>query len=280
MQHTEQKWLDNKRIVVATKHQKERVIYPLFLELYNCTFLSSKIDTDLLGTFSGEIERTLSPYETAIEKCRLAFKTTDADYAIASEGSFGPHPSLFFVSADEEFILFMSRDEQLIIWAKHISTETNYNQIDTPSTEQLTEFLEKIQFPSHKVLFKSKTKIEKGIDEINILNELIQECKHQNESFQIETDMRAHNNPTRMKVIEETTYKLLEKLNSFCPSCNTPGFSVQEIVKGLPCAQCGLKTESTLKHIKICTSCNHNEDILYPRGIKTQDPMYCAFCNP
>ena len=273
-------WLKNKKIVVASKHEKVKAIKPLFDVKFDSTFLSCNIDTDQLGTFSGEIERILTPYEAAIEKCRMAFNETDADYAIASEGSFGPHPTLFFVPADEEFMLFMSRDEQLIIWAKHISTETNYNQIDTPSTEQLTEFLEKIQFPSHKVLFKSKTKIEKGIDDINILNELIQECKHQNESFQIETDMRAHNNPTRMKVIEETTYKLLEKLNSFCPSCNTPGFSVQEIVKGLPCAQCGLKTESTLKYIKICTSCNHNEDILYPRGIKTEDPMYCAFCNP
>ena len=273
-------WLKNKTIVVATKHQKEKVIQPLFDVKFDSTFLSIEIDTDLLGTFSGEIERILTPYEAAIEKCRMAFNVTNTDFAISSEGSFGPHPTLFFVPANEELIVFMSRDEELIIWAKHISTETNYSQIDTPSTEQLTEFLEKVQFPSHKVIFKSKTKIEKGIDDINILNELIQECKHQNESFQIETDMRALNNPTRMKVIEETTYKLLEKLNSFCPSCNTPGFTVQEIVKGLPCAQCGLKTESTLKHIKICTSCNHNEDILYPRGIKTEDPMYCAFCNP
>jgi hypothetical protein len=280
MQQIKQKWLDNKRIVVATKHQKERVIYPLFLEFYNCTFLSIEIDTDLLGTFSGEIERTLSPYETAIEKCRMAFKTTDADFAIASEGTFGPHPSLFFVPADEEFILFMSRDEQLIIWAKHISTETNYNQIENQTDNQLSDFLEKVQFPSHKVIFKSNTRIEKGINNLNFLNQLIRECELQNVSFSIETDMRAHCNPTRMKVIEETTSKLLEKLNSFCPSCETPGFSVQEVVKGLPCAQCGLKTESTLKHIKICTSCNHKEDILYPRGIQIEDPMYCPFCNP
>jgi hypothetical protein len=274
------KWLSNKRIVVASKHQKERVIYPLFLEFYKCTFLSVEIDTDLLGTFSGEIERTLSPYETAIEKCRMSFKTKDADFSIASEGSFGPHPSLFFVPADEEFLLFMSRDEQLIIWAKHISTETNFNKTEKPNIEQLSDFLEKIQFPSHKVIFKSNSKIEKGIDDLDVLNQLIQESKLHNKPFSIETDMRAHCNPTRMKVIEETTKKLLEKLNSFCPSCETPGFSVQEVVKGLPCAQCGMKTESTLKHIKICTSCNYKEDIFYPRGIEAEDPMYCPFCNP
>lgn len=273
-------WIKNKKIVVASKHEKEKVIKPLFNSIYNCTFLSTEIDTDLLGTFSGEIERILSPYETAIEKCRMAFKTTDADFAIASEGSFGPHPSLFFVPADEEFLLFISRDEKLIIWAKHISTETNFNKIENPNREELSDFLEKVQFLSHKVILKSKARIEKGIDDLNVLYQLIQESELQNETFSIETDMRAHCNPTRMKVIEETTIKLLEKLNSFCPSCETPGFSVQEVVKGLPCAQCGLKTESTLKHIKICTTCNHKEDIFYPRRIEAEDPMYCPFCNP
>ena len=166
-------WLKNKKIVVASKHEKEKVIKPLFDANYNCSFLSSEIDTDLLGTFSGEIERTLSPYETAIEKCRMAFKTTDADFAIASEGSFGPHSSLFFVPADEEFLLIMSRDEQLIIWAKHISTETNHNKIENPTDIELSDFLETVQFPSHKVILKSKARIEKGIDDLNVLNQLL-----------------------------------------------------------------------------------------------------------
>lgn len=273
-------WLKNKTIVVASKHEKVRVIQPLFDVKFDSTFLSCNIDTDQLGTFSGEIERILTPYEAAIEKCRMAFNETNADFAISSEGSFGPHPTLFFIPANEELIVFMSRNKELIIWAKHISTETNYNKIENPNAEQLSDFLEKVQFPSHKVIFKSKERIEKGLDDLNSLNQLIQESELLNESFSIETDMRAHCNLTRMKVIEETTIKLLEKLNSFCPSCETPGFSVQEVVKGLPCAQCGLKTESTLKHIKVCNSCNHHEDILYPRGIKTEDPMYCSFCNP
>jgi hypothetical protein len=83
-----------------------------------------------------------------------------------------------------------------------------------------------------------------------------------------------------MKVIEETTHKLIEKINSNCPSCELPGFSVQEVVKGLPCSQCGLPTQSTLKHIKVCKHCNHQEEIFFPRGIKQEDPTYCSFCNP
>ena len=275
-----EKWIENKRIVIATKHQKQQVIQPLFLELFKCSFISSDIDTDLLGTFSGEIERKFSPYETALEKCRIAFKDTDADFAIASEGSFGPHPTLFFVPADEEFLLFMSRDEKLIIWVRHISTETNYNQIDNPTEQELKDFLISIQFPSHKVIFKGEKKIEKGIENINILNQLVSYARQNNQTFRIETDMRAHCNPSRMKVIEETTHKLLEKINSNCPSCELPGFSVKEAVKGLPCSQCGLPTQSTLKHIKVCQHCNHQEEIFFPRGIKEEDPTYCSFCNP
>ena len=100
-------WLKNKTIAVASKHEKEKVIQPLFDVKFDSDFLSCNIDTDQLGTFSGEIERILTPYETAIEKCRMAFNVTNADFAISSEGSFGPHPTLFFIPANEELIIFM-----------------------------------------------------------------------------------------------------------------------------------------------------------------------------
>lgn len=273
-------WLDHKQIVIASKHQKERVIQPLFLEFYNCSFITCDIDTDILGTFTGENSRTLTPYEACIEKCRMAFQQTDADFAIASEGSFGPHPYLFFTPSDEEFVLFMSRDEKLIIWAKELSTDTNYNSIENPSDEELKSFIENTHFPTHYVIFKSGDTIVKEISDEEKLYDLIHHSKENSQSFKVETDMRAHCNPTRMKVIEDTTKKLIEKLTSFCPSCNTPGFSIQDIEKGLPCAQCGLTTESTLKHIKICLQCDFKEEILFPRGVKTEDPTYCNFCNP
>lgn len=271
----------NKDFVIATKHHKEMVIVPLLSEKLGINCLDPiPIDTDTLGTFSGEIERTLTAYEAALAKCRLAFNLSDAEYAIASEGSFGPHPTLFFAPADEELMVCISRDEKLIVWAKHLTTETNYAQIDNPSNEELTHFLDTIHFPSHKIIFKSTSILEKGIDDKSTLNKLIQAATEKSESFRIETDMRAHCNPTRMMAIKETTEKLIEKLTSLCPSCETPGFSIQEVIKGLPCSQCGLPTESTLKFVKICLHCKHQEEVPYPRGIHEEDPMYCNFCNP
>lgn len=36
----------------------------------------------------------------------------DRKLGIASEGSFGPHPSMFFISADDEFLIYMDKKQQ------------------------------------------------------------------------------------------------------------------------------------------------------------------------
>jgi len=61
------------------------------------------LDTDGLGTFTGEVERPAPPRETALLKARLAIETTGLPRALASEGSFGPHPALGFVPAVRGF---------------------------------------------------------------------------------------------------------------------------------------------------------------------------------
>lgn len=52
----------DRRMVIATKHGKEQVLKPLLEEAFevNC-ILAKGLDPDLLGTFSGEVERTLDP---------------------------------------------------------------------------------------------------------------------------------------------------------------------------------------------------------------------------
>ena len=60
----------------------------------------------------------------------------------------------------------------------------------------------------------------------------------------VETDMRACYNPTRMRVIEQTTHKLVAKINNKCPQCATPGFETAEVNRGLPCNLCNSPTKS------------------------------------
>jgi hypothetical protein len=44
-------------IVLTTKHEKERAIEPAFAEILDARIRSLDLDTDILGTFSGEVER-------------------------------------------------------------------------------------------------------------------------------------------------------------------------------------------------------------------------------
>ena len=94
-----------RNLIIATMHAKEQVIAPIFeKELGVLCLIANNFNTDVLGTFSGEIERKSDPITTVIEKCKLAMTATNCDLGIASEGSFGNHPSVYFAAADDEFI--------------------------------------------------------------------------------------------------------------------------------------------------------------------------------
>lgn len=96
----------------------------------------------------------------------------------------------------------------------------------------------------------------------------------------METDMRAMFNPTRMKVIETATHKLVDKIKSCCPQCNTPGFGITDRKEGLPCSLCGSPTHSTLCYLYTCQHCGFIKEEMYPNHKTAEDPGCCALCNP
>lgn len=272
-------------LVIATKHGKEQVLKPLFEDTLGVTcILADGLDTDVLGTFTGEVERTLEPLPTARRKCELAMELTGADLALASEGSFGAHPAAFFLPANEEWLLFYDRKNHLQIHARHLSIETNFAGEEIGSLEALEAFAEKALFPSHALILKNQKEsfleIQKGITEPSLLLEFGEQLLKTYGTLYAETDMRAHFNPFRMKVIGEAAQLLLEKICSCCPSCSLPGFAVVTSQPGLPCSWCGTPTRSTLSQTKTCTHCGNSEELLHPFGKTAEDPMYCDRCNP
>ena len=84
---------EGRRLVIATKHGKEEVLSPILeRELgVHCIILPT-FDSDLFGTFSGEVERLDDAMFTARLKCEKAMEIAQCDLAISSEGSFGSHP--------------------------------------------------------------------------------------------------------------------------------------------------------------------------------------------
>jgi len=272
-------------VVIATKHRKEEVIAPILEnELGLICVMPKKLDTDKLGTFSGEVERIDDPVTTLRKKCQMAIDASGINLAIANEGSFGAHPTIFFAHADDELIMLVDKENGIEIIERELSLETNFNGTEILSVDELIVFSNKIGFPSHGIILKkSKNDYTNIIKESKTIDELLKnfhKIKNEDGTAYAETDMRAMLNPTRMKIIKQAAIKLVKKIKSLCPSCSTPGFGVVDSVKGLPCEICGLPTRSTLKHIYCCQKCNYQKEILFPFDKQVEDPQYCDFCNP
>ena len=277
--------LNGRDLVIATMHKKEIVIAPILEKgLGVKCIIPESFNTDELGTFTGEVKRIGSPFETAKKKCHLAMNLTGCDLVISSEGSFAAHPSLIFIPANEEILLLIDKKNNLEIGVKEISTETNFNAREVATEQELIEFAQLTMFPSHGLIIMDSKEcagnIVKGIQDLELLLNTFKKFITNNKTVYVETDMRAFCNPSRMKVIETATIKLVEKYKSACPRCQTPGFGITDLREGLPCSLCGFKTRSILSQISECKKCSYIKEELYPKGKKEEDPMYCDFCNP
>ena len=274
-----------RKLIIATKHEKEKVIAPVLERKLGAEcIVVENFDTDVLGTFSGEAERKDDPITTARKKCLLAMDLCYCDLGIASEGSFGPHPAMYFAAADDEILLFTDRKNDLEIIVRELSTDTNFAGREIKTEKQLQDFAEQIKFPSHGLIIRKAkddfTEIVKGITDPEILKEIFRHFISVYGMAYAETDMRAMYNPTRMSVIEKAAEKLADKINSFCPQCGTPGFGITEAKQGLRCMLCNLPTRSTLSYIYVCRKCSFTKEEMYPHDKKAEDPMYCDMCNP
>jgi hypothetical protein len=154
----------DREIIIATKHHKEKVIAPLFESHFNSKCIVPKnIDTDMLGTFSGEVERKENILFTLRAKCLLAFDQEKCDLVIASEGSFGTHPSMFFAKANEEWVMLYDKTNNIEIVGKIITTNTNYNKKKITSLSELESFCNKVFFPSHGLILRSSEGVNSSI---------------------------------------------------------------------------------------------------------------------
>jgi hypothetical protein len=167
---------------------------------------------------------------------------------------------------------------------KVLSTKTNFAGASYDEYEEAAYFLTQVNFPSHAVILRKDrhdlSEIHKGIQSWAQLRESFRFFIEKYGSVYIETDMRAHLNPTRQKVIREACEKLVSVLLQTCPVCDAPGYAIADAVPGLPCSQCEAPTKSTKAYRHLCQHCGHQSEEA-PAGRKVkEDPMYCDECNP
>lgn len=75
--------------------------------------IKTKIDTDQLGAFTGEVERKSTPLTCIRQKCELAMKESKVTIGVASEGSFGPPPFIPFFGVTMRFYTLWIKSEVL-----------------------------------------------------------------------------------------------------------------------------------------------------------------------
>jgi hypothetical protein len=274
-------------IVLTTKHEKERVIEPAFAEILGACIRSLDLDTDTLGTFSGEVERTGNALECVKHKCEWGMQQAKADFGLASEGSFGPHPYLPFVQANAEILYFIDLQRNIHLHLTEISTATNYQMKMVSSIKELQKFAEDAKFPFHALIVqpnsaKRGTLMFKGIQQIEQLIDAFQDCvqKSTDRLAWVETDMRAHLNPSRAQVIASLARKMATRLSNLCPECHAPGWGIVDVELGLECSWCASKTENIKFEIFGCTKCSYKEKSIPAHGMEKADPAYCSYCNP
>jgi hypothetical protein len=276
----------NRYGVLATMHRKELAIAPILeITLGLRVTVPPDFDSDRFGTFTRDIDRPANQVQTAKLKAERAIELMDFDLAIASEGSFFPHPFLG-IPYNREVVLLSDRLYDFSVYGEFLSTDTNFQHQQVSSYEEAYQFALRVGFPDHGIVLMpdartiAKEAIYKGITSEDQLRSSVNELLKRSPQIHIETDMRALYNPTRMGNIAKATQDLVRKLQQLCPNCNFVNFDIVENLKGLPCELCGLPTEITRSHLYLCDRCHFKQEILFPNGNLTADPMYCSYCNP
>lgn len=274
------------RVALATQHGKADALGPP-LAAVGLEVVAVVVDTDALGTFSGEVERIASPRDTVIAKARLGMAASGLRLGLASEASFGPDPLLGFVPLHRELLAFIDDVHGQVLVLEQSSRDTNWQGASARRVDDVQALLQSSGFPEHALLvrpnrFVAGMPVAKGLRDRSGLAQAIAAMAALSDDglARVESDMRAHMNPTRQRQLRALGLRLAERLAVPCPACGAPGFGHARSEAGLPCADCAAPTDMLLAEVHACGCCGHEERRPRPDGRVEADPGACAFCNP
>ena len=286
------------RVAVATLHGKAEALAPALVPL-GLALEPVAIDTDALGTFAGDVERPGTAREVVIEKARRGMAASGLALGIATEGSFGPDPVLGFLPLHTELLAFIDDVHGQVIMLEHAGHDTNWiSKALRPGPElaaALVPLLVQIGAPSHAAVLKPNAwlgnaagtalgamPVAKGLREsIEVIAAVEAMAAASSDGLvRVEADLRAHMNPTRMRIIARLGERLRDRLAQPCPACGAPGFGPIASEPGLPCELCNTPTDLVRAEVHGCGACGHA--LTRPRadGRTHADAGQCPECNP
>jgi hypothetical protein len=276
-----------RRAAIATMHGKERAIGPALERLGLAWSVPAGLDTDRFGTFTREVARAGSALDAARAKALAALALDPgADVAVASEGSFGPHPSIPLLPIGRELVLLVDRRTGLEVAGHHASPDVSYAQAAVGGADEAAAFAARVGFPAQALAVAAMRDglpdpaafLEKGIADADALARAVAAAVAATGGAFVETDMRAHANPARMAAVARAADDLARRFASRCPGCGRPGWDVAERLAGLPCSGCGAPTGAVRAEVLRCAGCGLAKE--RPSAQDGADPGLCPECNP
>jgi hypothetical protein len=276
----------NQRIGLATMHGKERALAPAFRRVLGAEIVVPVLDTDTLGTVSGEVPRPDALVETALLKADMLFEAMpDLDCALASEGSYGPIDRVPLTPGGVELLVFVDRKRGI----RHVETLPTHR-----TSWRLQRFaagdparllaLKAMGFPEFGVFVVCSSDMSqpiKGLATVEaVIDAMDREARRSDDGLAVlYSDMRAHRNPLRMKVLRAAGWKLARRLATLCPRCQAPGWGFIDSRRGLPCEACAEPTHWIDFEIDGCTVCGHAASRPRKDGRRTASKLSCRVCR-
>ena len=266
---------------LASKHDKLPLIAPPMLRQLDLEVVGVDVDTDLLGTFSGEVTRDGDMLTTAVRKARMGMQASGLDLGFASEGSIGRRG--FFPTEDFEIVVFVDDSQGITVTESATSFEIAAHSWRLDTKTRLEEELSRAGFPEHGLIVRdgedTSAPIHKGIHELDHLLLAIKDLhRHGSSMIQIESDLRANHSPSRRLVIAKAAEKLARRIATACPACSCPGWGEVRRLPGRRCAGCLVPTRLALAVLEGCARCDATRTV--DLGLPDADPDRCEWCNP
>lgn len=267
--------------LLVTKHHKHRMIAPA-LEAIGWQVDAVEADTDVLGTFAGDVPRRYPPLETARRKALLGDAASEAAWLLASEGSIG------------EWVGGIHRDVELVVAVERLSgttivgsavglgiTAVRFAVEWSMTEEEIVRSCAGADLPRHHLVVAGHDRSTAPVGGLSDLPAVLDVCRRMRKrrrSLTVQTDLRAHLCPSRQPTIASAAEDLATRLVTPCPRCAQPGFGEVEPILGLPCLKCSQPTQELRAARFRCPWCALEEQ--HPTERDSAAPSSCGRCNP
>lgn len=284
---------------MATMHDKAAVLGPVFAAA-GIHVVPVVVDTDTLGTFTGDVPRAGGLFDTAVGKARLGAAVSGLALNLASEGDFAPDPLTGLFVVQREAVALVDSDTGLVVLGRAAAPASWVRSWTVTADDDLGVIADEVDLSTHRLVVRPEPEVDgsavdgsgvdgsrdqadaegitKGVAERAVLREAVHRAAELAPRVRVETDLRSHVCPPRHAVMRSAAADLVLRLNTRCPQCHRPGFGPEEETGHASCSHCGSATGVPTHVVDRCPTCDHEER--RPLVRPTVDPGHCASCNP